>query len=159
MAPTERGVEWQTSQIIDYLLRDDAQSRCLLDCSGDIEHDGPGNSDDGFDASAIADKLRSVADALNDDVRFKAALTDMKKAAATQAAEAVFSKSVVALCQAPVPQSAEVASDIQLIKVSVALGLYIIKSSPELKQTVQDAMAAFLNRRVSKQGGWDKVKI
>lgn len=40
--------------------------------------------DDGFDASAIADKLRSVADALNDDVRFKAALTDMKKAAATQ---------------------------------------------------------------------------
>ena len=59
-----------------------------------------------------------------------------------------------ALCQAPVPQSAEVASDIQLIKVSVALGLYIIKSSPELKQTVQDAMAAFLNRRVSKQGGW-----
>lgn len=40
--------------------------------------------DDGFDASAIAEKLRSVADALNDDVRFKAALTDMKNVAATQ---------------------------------------------------------------------------
>lgn len=39
---------------------------------------------DDFDPVVIADKLRSVADALNDDPRFKAALTDLKKAAAEE---------------------------------------------------------------------------
>ncbi len=43
--------------------------------------------DDDFDPVEIADKLRSVADALNDDVNFRAALTDLKKAAAKEVTE------------------------------------------------------------------------
>lgn len=39
---------------------------------------------DSFDPVAIAEKLRSVADALNDDIVFKAALNDLKKAAAQE---------------------------------------------------------------------------
>lgn len=43
-----------------------------------------GCSDDNFDPVLIADKLRSVADTLNEDPRFKAALSDLKKAAAQE---------------------------------------------------------------------------
>lgn len=43
-----------------------------------------GSADDSFDPVLIADKLKSVADALNDDPRFKAVLTDLKKAAAEE---------------------------------------------------------------------------
>lgn len=39
---------------------------------------------DDFDAIKIAEKLRTVADALNDDITFKAALNDFKKAAAKE---------------------------------------------------------------------------
>lgn len=37
-----------------------------------------------FDPAAIAEKIRIVADKLNDDVTFKAALSDFKKAAAQE---------------------------------------------------------------------------
>ena len=39
---------------------------------------------DGFDPVLIADKLRTVADALNEDVKFKAVLTNLKQAAAQE---------------------------------------------------------------------------
>lgn len=39
---------------------------------------------DDFNAIKIAEKLRTVADALNDDIAFKAALNDLKKAAAQE---------------------------------------------------------------------------
>ncbi|KAM9408227.1 uncharacterized protein KZ484_025340 [Pholidichthys leucotaenia] len=117
--------------------------------------------DDDFDPVIIADKLRSIADVLNEDPKFISALTDLKKAAAQEAVEAAFDKSVEALCQCHVPQCAEVAQEMQLIKVSVAFGLYIKKSAPELKDKVMRAMTSFLNRRVgswvAQQGGWDEV--
>lgn len=51
----------------------------------------------------------------------------------------------------------------QLIRASIAFGLYVKKSSPELKSKVQNAMAAFLNRRVgswiAENGGWVSVFI
>lgn len=60
--------------------------------------------------------------------------------------------------QSQVCEKAEVALEVQLIKASVAFGLYVWKSSPELKNKVQSAMNAFLNRRVgpwvTQQGGW-----
>lgn len=75
-----------------------------------------------------------------------------------QAAEAAFSHGVEALCQTQVSQSAEVTSEMQLIRASAALGLYVIKSSPDLKNKVCHAMNAFLNSRVrrwvTQQGGW-----
>lgn len=59
MAPTERDVEWQTDLIIRCLLEDEVQSRCLLECSGDIEHDGPGDS--GESCSANVEHYCTVA--------------------------------------------------------------------------------------------------
>ncbi|GAA6215894.1 uncharacterized protein LOC120835289 [Lates japonicus] len=159
MAPTDQHkFEWQTKEIIKCLLEDEDDRECrTFDAS--VETDGPGGDD--FDPVLIADKLRSVADSLNDNVIFKAALNDLKKAAAEEAAEAAFSQGVEALCQAQVSQRAEVASEMQIIKASVALGLYIKKSSPDLKNKVQSAMTTFLSRHVgtwvSQQGGWDKV--
>ncbi|TDH14185.1 hypothetical protein EPR50_G00041770 [Perca flavescens] len=164
MAPSEDIVKWQTSQIIKYLLEDEEEyhSRCLLDAGLEVDSITASN-DDNFDPVQIADKLRSVADALNDDPRFQTALTDLKKAAANEAFEAAFSHSMETLCQTQVSQRAEVASEMQLIRASVAFGLYVIKSSPDLKFKVQSAMTAFLGRPsvvswVTRQGGWDKVK-
>lgn len=41
-------------------------------------------SDDSFDPVIIADKLRTIADALNNDERFKTALGDLKSEAAQE---------------------------------------------------------------------------
>lgn len=75
-----------------------------------------------------------------------------------QAAEQAFSHGVEVLCQTPVAQGAEIAPEMQIIKASVAFGLYVKKSCPELRTTVQTAMLAFLVRRVggwiAQQGGW-----
>lgn len=75
-----------------------------------------------------------------------------------QAVEVAFNHGVDVLCQTHAAQKAEVAPEVQLIKASVTFGLYVIKSSPELKSKVQNAMTAFLNRRVrtwvTEQGGW-----
>uniref|UniRef100_A0A8C2Z348 Uncharacterized protein n=1 Tax=Cyclopterus lumpus TaxID=8103 RepID=A0A8C2Z348_CYCLU len=103
------------------------------------------SSEGPFDPVLIAHKLRTVADALNDDVTFKAL-------------EAAFSQGVEAFCQTQVSQKAEVVSEMQLIRASVALGLYVKKTSPELKHTIQSVMTTFLTRRVGPwvtlQGGW-----
>lgn len=75
-----------------------------------------------------------------------------------QAVEEAFSSCVEAVCQAPVIANPEVAPEVQLLKASVAFGLYVKKCYPELKDKVQSAMAMFLNRRVEpwvvQQGGW-----
>ncbi|KAI3370266.1 hypothetical protein L3Q82_025045 [Scortum barcoo] len=158
MAPTEVDVGRQTDLIIQFLLEDEAELQCrTLDAR--LEPDGPTEcGDDSFDPVQIADKLRTVADALNDDVSFRAVVTNLKTAAVQEAVDAAFSQGVEALCQSQVSQRAEVAPEMQLIKASVALGLYIKKLSPELKSKVQSAMASFLNRRVgswvTQQGGW-----
>lgn len=161
MAPTADRVQWQTSEIIKCLLEDEGEhdDRALLDAGLEVDSPG-GDNDDKFDAVLIADKLRTVADALNDNMEFKAALNDLKKAAAQEAVDAAFSHGVDAVCQR-VSQQAEVAAEVHLIRASVALGLYVKKTCPELKGQVQTAMTSFLNRRVgswvTKQGGWDKV--
>lgn len=158
MAPTESTVERQTAEIIKYLFDDeeDIKDRKLDAC---LETD----SGDAFDPVLIADKLRCVADALNDDYKFKAALSDLKQAAAQEAVEAAFSNGVDLLCQTYIAQRAEVAPEMQLIRASVSFGLYVKKSCPELKNQIRRAMTAFLNRRVgtwvTKQGGWDKVNV
>lgn len=72
--------------------------------------------------------------------------------------DAAFSHGVDALCEAHSSKSAEIAPEMQLIKASVAFGLYVKKSAPELKTAVQTALVSFLNRRVgswvNQKGGW-----
>lgn len=75
-----------------------------------------------------------------------------------QALEQVLSNGVDALCQTQVGQRAEIAPEMQIIKATVALSLSMIKSCPEVKDKLQNAVGAFLNRRVgpwvAQQGGW-----
>lgn len=75
-----------------------------------------------------------------------------------QAADAALSRGVDALCGAQVAQHAEVSSELQLIRASTALGRFVAKSCPDLKDKVQRTMTAFINRRVgnwvAQQGGW-----
>lgn len=163
MAPNESIVEWQTREIITHLLADDEETddRNVAFAHGVVEADGP--EDDHFDPVVIADRLRTVADALNEDYRFQAALSELKRAAAEEAAVEAFSHGVDALFQSQVAQQAEISPEMQLIKASVAFGLHVKKCCPDLKATVQGAMTAFLNRRVgtwvTQQGGWEKVKV
>ncbi|KAK2862330.1 hypothetical protein Q5P01_001863 [Channa striata] len=158
MAPTENQVQVQTSEIIKYLFEDE-HAVLFRTLDSNVECDGP----ESFDPVPIADKLRIVADSLTENPQFKAAFTDFKRAAAQEAVELAFSQSVDALCNTHVSQRAEVAPEMQIITASVAFGLYIKKSSPDLRNKVQSAMIAFLNRRVGtwivKQGGWDKVAV
>lgn len=156
MAPNIAEVERQTALVIKCLFGDDTQATNRNRHQSDIETDGP---EDNFDPVLIADKLRQVADALNEDVKFKAALKELKQAAAQEALEQVLSNGVDALCQTQVGQRAEIAPEMQIIKATVALSLSMIKSCPEVKDKLQNAVGAFLNRRVgpwvAQQGGWD----
>lgn len=157
MAPTAAQIERQASEILKYLFDDDDDDIKPRELD-DIETDGP--TDDTFDPVLIADKLRTVADALNDDIQCKAVLNDLKQAVAQEAVEAVFTNGVKKLCQSQVSQRAEVAPEMQLIVAAVALGRFITKSSPELKNKVQSAVGVILSKSggwVAQQGGWDKV--
>lgn len=70
-----------------------------------------------------------------------------------------FARSVDSLCAA---QRAEVAPEMQLLRASMALGLYIKKTCPDLRPTIQSCMAAFINTRlagwINQQGGWVSTK-
>ncbi|CAN9512350.1 unnamed protein product [Ophioblennius macclurei] len=158
MAPTAVNVERQTNLIIKCLFDDAVDFRQLDD---GLEVDGPADEDDDFDPALVADKLRRIGDALVEDPRFSAALSDLKKAAAQEGMEAAFGHSVDVLRKTQPHLSAEVIPEMQLIRASVAIGLYVKKSVPELISKVQSVMGPFLNRQVgswiAEQGGWDRV--
>lgn len=75
-----------------------------------------------------------------------------------QATEAAFERGVELLCKSHVAQKADIAPEMQLIRASAAIGLYLKNSYPEMKENVKTALASFLNRRVGKwiteKGGW-----
>lgn len=158
MAPRDlETFKWQTGEIIRCLFEDEDEPDQGRSGHGSLEEDSPVH----FDPVVIADKLREIGDGINDERMLQAALSDLRTAAAQEAIEAAFSKGVEALCQAQVSQS-DVAPEMQLIRASVALGLFVKKSAPELRNKVQGAMMAFLNTRrvstfVTQQGGWDTV--
>ncbi|KAM6947020.1 uncharacterized protein PEZ65_000718 [Lycodopsis pacificus] len=155
-------VEWQTEQIIKCLFEDededDIKSRTFCD---DLEVDSARSDEDTFDPVLTADILKKVSDAMKDDVEFKAALTGLTQAVAEEAMEMMFSRGVDAICKTRVCQQPEVSSEMQLINASVAFGLYLKKSSPQLKMNIQRVMSAFITNRVgpwlAQQGGWGKV--
>ncbi|KAM4583165.1 bcl-2-like protein 15 [Fundulus diaphanus] len=157
MAPN---VESQTESLVFYLLADDGEieSRML---KSNVETDSV--VEDTFDPVIVADKLRTIGDALNEDIRFKAAMRDLGEKVADEAFEATFSQGVETLCKSYVTRGPEVAPEMQLIKASVAFGLYVKNKSPHLKRKVSEAMTSFLNRHVAtwvaQQGGWDKLPV
>ncbi|KAK7877441.1 hypothetical protein WMY93_031861 [Mugilogobius chulae] len=163
MAPNLPLVEQQTFELLGCLFKDDSVNSPQFLLGGlhsdDIETDSPG--DDTFDAARIADQLRQVADALNKDPRFQEKLTEFKKAAAHEALEQALSSGVDALVQTQVGHKAEVSPELQLIKASVALGLYMKKTCPDVRGQLQSAIGNFLNQRVgqwvTQQGGWGRV--
>lgn len=148
-------IEEHTLEIIKCLFED--ANLKLRSGSGEIETDG--KNEDDFDAVIIADKLRQLADEY-DEERIQPLINALQRAAADQAVKA-FGDAVEILCQSPVATRAEVASEMQLLKASVALGLYVKKKSPDLRSKVERAMAVFLNTRVvgwvRDQGGWEQV--
>ncbi|KAM4740174.1 bcl-2-like protein 15 [Anableps anableps] len=160
MDPKVDAVRIQTELVMFYLLADkDEIDARMLDASS-VE---PDCSEDSFDPVIIADRLRSIGDALNEDIKFKTALKDLAQEATNKTLESVFSRGVETLCESYASKGSEVAPELQLIKASVTLGLYMKKISPDLKDKVKDAMTVFLNNRVSawvaQQGGWDKVPV
>uniref|UniRef100_A0A8C7Y117 Bcl-2-like protein 15 n=1 Tax=Oryzias sinensis TaxID=183150 RepID=A0A8C7Y117_9TELE len=118
-------------------------------------HTGSTEEKDDFDPVLVADKLRTIGDALNND---PLSYIHFLIKCVLQTLEAAFSHSVEALCETYSATAAEVAPEIQLIKTSVALGVYVAKTAPELKSKVQNALSSFLSNRVSgwvtQQGGW-----
>ncbi|KAF6720794.1 Bcl-2-like protein 15 [Oryzias melastigma] len=160
MAPVD--ILIQTDQVVHFLLADEEEIQARAFEDG-IESDGPGSGEeDDFDPVVVAGKLRAIGDALDEEAHLVHVLTDLKKAAAKEAVEAAFSHGVEALCETHSAKAPEVAPEIQLIKASVALGVYVAKKAPELKSKVHGALTSFLTTRVggwvAQQGGWDKVR-
>ncbi|KAM9813354.1 bcl-2-like protein 15 [Neosynchiropus ocellatus] len=157
MAPTTALLESQTSQIIQCLFRDENEKIVRRQAS-ETEYETDGPEDENFDPVIIADKLRTIGDALNARADFQTALSNMIKATVKKELEEAFSNGVDAVVQAQAHTQAEVAPEMLLIKASVAFGLYIKKCCPELKRKAESAMTGYLNEHVgswvAEQGGW-----
>ncbi|XP_016531485.1 uncharacterized protein LOC103144350 isoform X2 [Poecilia formosa] len=156
MAPN---IKAQTESVVFYLLADEDECNRSY---GQVEPDSK-QATGNFDPVIIADRLRTIGDALNKDQSFIKTVKDLTEAVTEEAVATVFEQSVDILCESYVSREASIAPELQLIHASVALGLYLKKNSPALKGKVMNAMSSFLNRRVSrwvdKQGGWDKVPV
>ncbi|XP_023993005.1 bcl-2-like protein 15 isoform X1 [Salvelinus sp. IW2-2015] len=164
-----RDIEQQTFNIISCFFEEEHNqtwNRTVKVCER-IESDGPGDEpkfvsktgeNDGFDPVVIADKLRELGDDF--DVKFiQPHIRKLQQAVADKAVEE-FARSVDSLCAA---QGAEVAPEMQLLRASMALGLYVKKTCPDLRATIQSCMTAFINTRlagwINQQGGWDQVTM
>lgn len=108
----------------------------------------------------IAETLKAIADKLNKDAEISAALRDLQQAAAQEVLNQTLS-SIEDLAQAQVRQNVEVAPELLLIKASVAVGLYVKKTYPNMRDQLQRSIGNFLNQRVGswvmEQGGWGEV--
>lgn len=157
MAPDLKQVEEQTLDVLQCLFDDDHGAAFR---TGEIEHDGPDDGNDTFDPVVIAEKLKAVADNLNKDAEIRAAMRDLQRAAAQEVLDQTLS-SIVTLAESQVKQSAEVAPELLLIKASVAVGLYVKKTYPNMRDQLQRSIGSFLNQRVGhwvvQQGGWGEV--
>ncbi|XP_077386157.1 uncharacterized protein LOC144024014 [Festucalex cinctus] len=160
-------IQRQTTQIIKCLFADDDDDDrvCFHQFyTADVETDGPMGEEETFDPVPIADKLKEVAESLNQDAKFKAALDDLKLALGKEVAVEAFTCKVNALVQTQISQQAfDVAPEMQLIKICFAFGLFVKKSYPELKNKAQSAVSTLLNNSrvvtwVTQQGGWEKVR-
>eukprot|EP00064_Thunnus_orientalis_P005540 superscaffoldBa00000546_g5554 len=159
MAPTAAQIERQTSEILKYLFDDDDDDIKPRELDG-IETDGPTVVWQ-LERKLKLQKRRDYMIGTQVYTKMVHPPLDPRRASAELGAvEAVFTNGVKKLCQSQVSQRAEVAPEMQLIVAAVALGRFITKSSPELKNKVQSAVGVILSRSggwVAQQGGWDKV--
>uniref|UniRef100_A0AAY4DBF4 Bcl-2-like protein 15 n=1 Tax=Denticeps clupeoides TaxID=299321 RepID=A0AAY4DBF4_9TELE len=119
---------------------------------------GAGGDAAAFDPQEVARKLRDLGDEY-DERRIQPLIRGIREAAANQVRPTeVFVSSVNNLCEAWLGQRAEVAPERDLLRASVALGLYVKKNCPDMVQNVQRLLTSFLNARladwISAQGGW-----
>ncbi len=74
-----------------------------------------------------------------------------------------FSDSVDSLCKMWVVERAEVASEKQLLKAAITLGLSMKKNCPDMTNVVEVAMMGFVNNRltnwIAEQGGWVRILL
>ncbi|KAI7795520.1 uncharacterized protein LOC130571097 [Triplophysa rosa] len=150
MAPAN--IHHQTYTIIHCLLQDDHYEDSM------IEHDGC-EDENAFDAVKIASKLRELGDDY-DEKFIQPLIKNVQDAAADQVVSA-FSDSVDSLCKMWVVERAEVASEKQLLKAAVTVGLVFKKNCPDMTSVIESAMAGFVNNRltswIAQQGGWVSV--
>ncbi|XP_016299105.1 bcl-2-like protein 15 [Sinocyclocheilus anshuiensis] len=144
-------IQKQTYDVIHCLL----QNELYFDV---VEPDGA-EDENSFDPVKIASKLRELGDDYDERV-IQPLMKNVQKAAADQVVTA-FSDSVDSLCKMWVVERAEVASEKQLLKAAITLGLFMKKNCPDMTSVVESAMMGFVNNRltywIAEQGGWVSV--
>lgn len=140
------------------------QTRSIVHCLlhdyefDDVEPDGP-EDENSFDPVKIASKLKELGD--DYDEKFIQPLIRNVQSAQGDQVVSVFAESVESLCQMWVVDRAEVASEKQLLKAAVTIGLVMKKNCPNMTGVIETAMAGFFNSRltswISQQGGWVSV--
>ncbi|XP_043108583.1 bcl-2-like protein 15 [Puntigrus tetrazona] len=145
------GLQKQTWDVIHCLLQDELSFDM-------VEADGP-EDENSFDPVKIASKLRELGDDYDEKV-IQPLMKNVQKAAADQVVTA-FSDGVDSLCNMWVVERAEVASEKQLLKAAITLGLFMKRNCPDMTNVVEDAMTGFVNNRltnwIAEQGGWLSV--
>lgn len=75
----------------------------------------------------------------------------------------MFTDSVDSMCKMWVVERAEVASEKQLLKAAITLGLYMKENCPDMTNAVEVAMTGFINNRltnwIAEQGGWVRTVL
>lgn len=75
----------------------------------------------------------------------------------------MFTDSVDSMCKMWVVERAEVASEKQLLKAAITLGVYVKETCPDMTNVVEVAMTGFINNRltnwIAEQGGWVRTVL
>ncbi|XDV51911.1 hypothetical protein PO909_020703, partial [Leuciscus waleckii] len=114
-----------------------------------------------FDPAKIASKLRELGDDYDEKV-IQPLMKNVQRAAADQVVT-VFTDSVDSMCKMWVVERAEVASEKQLLKAAITLGVYVKETCPDMTNVVEVAMTGFINNRltnwIAEQGGWVRTVL
>ncbi|KAA0707893.1 hypothetical protein E1301_Tti009629 [Triplophysa tibetana] len=155
MAPAD--IRDQTYSIVHCLLQGDRYEDSMIVTDG--PDDDTFSSENEFDPMKIASKLRALGDDYDEKI-IQPLIKNVQSAAADQMVS-VFSDSVDSLCKMWVVERAEVASEKQLLKAAVTVGLLFKKNCPDMTNVIESAMARFVTNRltswIAQQGGWVSV--
>ncbi|XP_055510771.1 BH3-interacting domain death agonist-like [Leucoraja erinacea] len=149
----------QTAIIIDHLLDPDFWS-CLLEA----DCDSPDPISEEEKILKVAQCLRAFGDQYNDMIQeqmkeFKPRLTELKN---NQASEG-FSRMVTELSNSRVlcTHAEQLGPEMNVLRTTVILGMYISKEVPELLPRIKDAMVNYINTNlltwIRQSGGWENL--
>ncbi|XP_078276573.1 bcl-2-like protein 15 isoform X2 [Rhinoraja longicauda] len=153
-----RDLKEQTAIIIEHLLDQDPWGLLETDCDCDSDSSGPISEDEAI--LKVAQCLRKLGDEYNDNLQREMKTFHPRLQEPTSE---VFSKMVTELSNNHVllTNAQQLGPEMNMLRTTVILGMYIAKELPELLPSVKTAMVNYINTNlltwIRHSGGWENL--